>query len=207
MLTAGEMLRDRRLEQKLTFVNIGEMTKIPTENLRLLEKSQFDQLPEYTFLKGIVQNYAKILGLDPVKILAIFRRDYDRREKKTAAFKQSLDIKPWEKLLEKPSALFVVGLGLFLVIVFVSLWRVYQPPQLTVISPKDGQTAISPVVVEAKTDRDASLKVNGQVVNLTAEGNYLGEFTAKSGDYELIFEANSRRHKTSRKVVKVKIID
>ena len=82
MLSAGEMLFDRRLELKLTFTQASELTKIPVTSLKALEKNQFGGLPAYPFLKGMVRNYAQALEMDPVKVVAVFKRDYDRRQKK-----------------------------------------------------------------------------------------------------------------------------
>jgi len=208
MLTAGEMLFDRRLEEKLTFTQVSELTKIPLTSLKALEKNQFDELPAYPFLKGMVQNYAKALNLDPVKVVAAFKRDFDRRQKKInpVILNKSLGPTPLTRWLEKPQTLFLAGIILLAGLVGWSLWRVYQPPRLTVEAPVDGQTAISPVEVKGKTDRDASLSLNGITTNLESDGSFTTQFSAEPGTVELTLRSVSRRQKTSEVKITVTII-
>lgn len=208
MLSAGEMLFRRRLEAKLTFTQVSELTKIPLTSLKALEKNQFDDLPTYPFLKGMVQNYAKALNLDPVKVVAAFKRDYDRRQKKIVpvALSQSVGPSSLARWLEKPQTLFLAGIILLVSLVGWSLWRVYQPPRLVIETPVDGQTAISPVEVKGKTDRDATLTLNGKTINLEPDGSFAAEFSTEPGAIELTLRASSRRQKTSEKKITVIII-
>ncbi len=208
MLSAGEMLFGRRLELKLTFTSLSQITKIPLTSLKALEKSQFDDLPAYPFLKGMVRNYAQVLNLDPVKVVAVFKRDYDRRQKKSTplVLTKSLGPTPLIRFLETPQILFLAGVALLAVVVSWSLWRVYQPPRLTVEMPVNGQTAISPVEIKGKTDRDASLSLNGKTLNLKPDGSFETTFAAEPGTAELTFRAVSRRQKASEAKITVIII-
>lgn len=206
MLTVGEILRERRLELKLTFTNLSELTKIPQDTLKALEKNQFDELPEFPFLKGMVQNYAKALNVDPAPVVAVFKRDYDRKQTKVAprVLTKSLGLTSLSRFLEKPQTLFLAGIIFLIGLVGWSLWRVYQPPRLVIDSPIDGQTAISPVTVTGKTDRDASLSLNGKTLNLNPDGSFATTFADDPGTYELVFQSTSRRQRTtevSRKVI------
>src|SRR3989344_2232144 len=125
MLTVGEILRERRLELKLTFTNLSELTKIPLNSLKALEKNQFDDLPEFPFLKGMVQNYAKALNLDPAPVVAVFKRDYDQRQNQPAPINlnKSLGSEPLVEWLQRPVALFLGGLILLAGLVAWALWR------------------------------------------------------------------------------------
>lgn len=207
MLTAGESLKQRRLELKLTFTQVSATTKIPVETLKALEKNQFALLPDYTFLKGIVRNYALSLELDPVKIVAAFKRDYDRTQSVPAAPLKPLGSTPLRSWLEKPATLFLAGVILFIGLVVWSLWRVYQPPRLIINTPVAGQSAVSPVAIAGRNDRDATLTINGKTVNLEPDGSFTLEYPAEPGQLELKFTATSRRKKTSEKTVTVIIIE
>ncbi|OGD57995.1 hypothetical protein A3I57_00520 [Candidatus Beckwithbacteria bacterium RIFCSPLOWO2_02_FULL_47_23] len=208
MLTVGEILRERRLELKLTFTNLSELTKIPLNSLKALEKNQFDDLPEFPFLKGMVQNYAKALNLDPAPVVAVFKRDYDQRQNQPAPINlnKSLGSEPLVEWLQRPLTLFLGGLILLAGLVAWSLWRVYQPPRLVIESPIDGQTAISPVAVAGKTDRDASLSLNDKTINLEPDGSFETTFADGPGSYELVFKSTSRRQKTNETKITVIII-
>ena len=209
MLTAGEVLRQKRLDLKLTFTQVSEVTKIPLKLLKALEKSQFDDLPAYPFLKGVVQNYAKELNLDPAKIVAVFKRDYDRQRQKVmpVVLAQSLGQAPLTSWLAKPLTLFLGGVILLVALVGWSLLRVYQPPRLVVDSPQNDQTAISPVAIIGKTDRDAGLSLNGKIINLNTDGSFETTFAADPGTYELVFQSTSRRQRTTELTRKIIIID
>jgi cytoskeletal protein RodZ len=206
MLTAGEQLRQRRLELKLTFTQLGMMTKIPVDLLRALEKNRFEVLPDLPFLKGMVRNYALSLNLDPVKIGAALRRDYRQAKTRPLAVPQPLDRKPLSRWLEQPITLYLAGILLFVGLVGWFLWRAYQPPRLVIERPKDGQTAVSPVAIKGKTDREAAISVNGKVINLNPDGSFETNWTAAEGEQRLVFRAVSRRQKLNEKTITVIII-
>lgn len=209
MQSAGEMLAKRRLELKLTYTQVSQMTKIPAEVLKNLEKSRFGVLPGQAFLKGMVGSYAKALGVDPVTTVAVFKRDYDQKQKKIPPLvaRRSLEPGNLSRFMDQPQALFLAGLILAAGLIFWSLWRVYQPPRLVINAPVDGQTAISPVAVAGHTNRDASVSLNGTTLNLDPDGSFATSFTAEPGSYELVFKATSRREKTSQETIRIVIID
>lgn len=208
MLTAGERLKQKRLESSLTFTQVSQLTRIPAGTLRALEKNRFHGLPGYPFLKGMIQNYAKVLGLDPVKIVAAFKRDYDQaRPDPAAAPPRPIGPGRLESWSETPWLPGLAGAVLFAVLVGWSLWRVYQPPRLAVESPRDGQTAVSPVTVTGLTDRDASLTLNGETVNLEPDGRFRLEYPADPGKLQLVFRAASRRQKVNEQTINLTVID
>lgn len=200
-------MRNRRLERKLTFTQAAAATKIPPATLKWLEKNQFNRLPAFPYLQGMVQNYAKYLKLDPVRAAAVLRRDYDQVRKQTGpVLGRSLEPPRLVAWLEKPQALYLGGLLLAVILVGWSLWRVYQPPLLVVDSPVAGQTALNPLAVSGRTDRDAGLSLNGKTLNLRPDGSFATEFIAAPGGQELVFRAVSRRQKVSEKKITVIII-
>lgn len=208
MLTAGEMLNQQRVRLKLTFTQLSESTKIPQVTLKALEKNNFSFLPGFTFLQGMVQNYAKALSLDPAPIIAALRRDYDRSQKKsTPALAKPVDRSPLLLWLEKPAVLFLAGLILLTGIVGWSLWRIYQPPRLIIDSPQSGQTVISPIQISGRADRDASLTLNDGRVNLEPDGNFRLEYPSQPGELRLIFKARSRRQKENTITLVVNVLD
>ena len=79
MVTVGEILKEKRLEQKLTLKEIEEQTKIKKEYLSALEKSHYQNLPPVAYIQGFIKNYSQILGVRPEPLLAIFRRDYKEK--------------------------------------------------------------------------------------------------------------------------------
>src|SRR5258708_11561806 len=77
MRTVGKILQERRQEKLITLEEVEKHIKIRKELLQALEADDFDKLPPATFVQGFIKNYAKFLGLDANKLLALFRRDYE----------------------------------------------------------------------------------------------------------------------------------
>ena len=64
MFAIGSSLREARLRQGLSFLEIEQATKIRAKHLKALEEEQFELLPAQTYVKGFLRTYAEYLGLD-----------------------------------------------------------------------------------------------------------------------------------------------
>lgn len=62
--TIGELLIDARNKRDVSLEEIANRTKININILRSLENNELDKLPNKTYVKGFVQNYAREVGLD-----------------------------------------------------------------------------------------------------------------------------------------------
>jgi len=80
MKSVGQILKKERQKQGKTLNQINRETKIPEKNLIALETDDYASLPPATFIKGFIQIYAKSLDLDEKKLIAIFRRDWQKKE-------------------------------------------------------------------------------------------------------------------------------
>ncbi|MFP3895344.1 MAG: RodZ domain-containing protein [Anaerolineales bacterium] len=69
----GDRLREAREEKGLSYKDVEERTRIQDVVIRSLEEERFDDLPEGTYTKGLLRNYATFLGLDAEKTLAAYR--------------------------------------------------------------------------------------------------------------------------------------
>lgn len=63
-LTIGEHLKSARESKGLRLEDIAQKTKININILRSLESNSFEKLPNRTYVRGFVQNYAKTLGIE-----------------------------------------------------------------------------------------------------------------------------------------------
>lgn len=64
LLHIGETLKKKRLSQKLSLKYVAEKTKISSSHLEAIEKGQVERFPVYTFLRGFILSYAKVLKID-----------------------------------------------------------------------------------------------------------------------------------------------
>lgn len=199
MLTAGETLLQARLRSKLTFTQITKLTHIPVNTLKALEKNQYSKLPGPTYIKGFIQNYAQVLGLEAQSLLAMFRRDYDKHTTKKILpeglvnpLNQSLPISS----KRKPLLTFIAGGLILLAYLGLVFFKLNQPPSLNLTQPKTGDTLQNPVLIKGKTSRDAALTLNGKIVNLEPDGSFTTVFNGLPGAHELKLIATSRRQKS-----------
>lgn len=81
MSTVAEQLRVAREAKQLTIEQVAELTKIRTDRVRALEAGQFDAFSATIYIRGSVKNYAKLLKLDEVKLLAALDAELKATEK------------------------------------------------------------------------------------------------------------------------------
>jgi cytoskeleton protein RodZ len=60
----GNSLKEARLRQGRTFVDLAQATKIRSRYLRALEEEQFALIPAPTYVRGFLRTYAEELGLE-----------------------------------------------------------------------------------------------------------------------------------------------
>jgi len=71
--TIGEILKQTRLDRKLTVKSVSEATAIRAKFLDALEADDFDSLPSPVQARGFLRIYAEFLGLDAEPLLADLR--------------------------------------------------------------------------------------------------------------------------------------
>lgn len=78
--TIGQFLRKGREKKKISIEDVAKKTKININILKALEESDLENLPNKTYVKGFVQNYAKTVGLDEKKASVILTSTYQSLE-------------------------------------------------------------------------------------------------------------------------------
>jgi cytoskeletal protein RodZ len=207
MKSVGEILREERLKQNQSVEEIHRATKIPLATIEKIEKDLFNELPATAFSRGFVRNYAQSLGLDKEKTLAIYRRDWEKKGQKTPLFfKKDQGL---EKTIWNPKTLgFIVGGLLILVLagyLGFQLKNYFSPPKLVVEQPMDGEKiGDDQVEVKGKTDKEASLYINEQLIDIDEQGNFLYSLDLYPGENKIEIKAVDRRERETvveRKVV------
>lgn len=74
--TIGTLLRKSRESKKLTIKEVSTKTKINLNILRQLEADDLDNLPNKTYVKGFVKNYAKIVGITQDEAISTLEHTY-----------------------------------------------------------------------------------------------------------------------------------
>lgn len=78
--TIGELLRETREASGLTLKQIATKTKINLSVLKSLENEDIQKLPNVTYVKGFVKNYAKAINLDPDLAIKTLNKLYEVKE-------------------------------------------------------------------------------------------------------------------------------
>lgn len=71
--TAGELLKQGRLRQRLTLVECGKRTHIAPRYLEALEDNRWDDLPSESHRLGFLRSYARFLGVSSEEVIALYR--------------------------------------------------------------------------------------------------------------------------------------
>ncbi len=69
----GEQLKAARIAQNRELAEIAATLCLDSTTLDALESDNEKQLPEPIFVQGYIQNYARLLGLDPQPLLALYK--------------------------------------------------------------------------------------------------------------------------------------
>jgi cytoskeletal protein RodZ len=73
MKSIGEHLKTAREEKGFSFDQVVHDTNISREYIHALESDSFDLFPAEAYLIGFLRNYSEYLGLDPVKMVEIYK--------------------------------------------------------------------------------------------------------------------------------------
>ena len=73
MISIGEHLRTAREEKGFSFDQVVHDTNISREYIHALEEDNFDFFPAEAYLIGFLRNYSEYLGLDPSKMVGIYK--------------------------------------------------------------------------------------------------------------------------------------
>ena len=78
--TIGKLLKETRTKNNIPLEDVANKTKININILRALEKENIETLPNKTYVKGFVKNYAKTIGLDSDEAIKAFELLYKENE-------------------------------------------------------------------------------------------------------------------------------
>src|SRR5450830_1105793 len=80
MLSVGTILKKEREKKGLLLIDIEKQIKVREKYLKAVEEENWSYFSSKIYITGILKNYSRVLNLDHKKILAFFRRDYERKE-------------------------------------------------------------------------------------------------------------------------------
>lgn len=171
MKQVGEILREERVRKHLSTGRVAKNLLLKVDVITAIEEEDWAKLPEPAYIQGHIKNYAKLLGLDSTRLLALFRGQYDARKfAKTIAPRR-------RRLMFTPNL--IVPLTLALVVAIFTLYLLFQStaiarsPKLEVATPQDDITTTAAIIeISGQTEKDATVSIDGQLISVDESGNF-----------------------------------
>jgi transcriptional regulator with XRE-family HTH domain len=206
MRKIGLFLKEERTKKKLSLSQMERDTKIKKKFIDMIEKGEWNHLPEYSVTSGFIRTIAKKLNISEENAMAVLRRDYPSDVKELP-----INPKPDLKLRTTISPKFIMILlsvlaGLLFLGYLVYQYIIYiSPPKLLVSKPIEGQEVlVGDIPVSGKTDSDVTLTVNNQKVLVSKTGDFNDKINVAESTKEIVFMAKSRYGKETiiiRKII------
>lgn len=202
MKTVGSTLKEARVSKGLTLTQVEHATKIREKFLDAIEADAFNKLPSPAYAKGFVRNYAAFLGLSTDQVMAFFRRQTAESPKASLLPKGVSDPLNAPLVTLTPGRFIGILVGLLLLVFFIYLGGQYHrlslPPSLHLDSPQDQAVVVEKrVVVEGKTDSDATVMINGVSAIVRDDGRFYDQVPLELGVNKITIVVTSKFGKTT----------
>lgn len=214
MITAGEVLKNKRENLGRSLDTASLETKIQKRFLQYIENDEFFHFDSEVFLTGFIKIYAQYLDLDTKKILALYRRSQPsglENQKKDRKKVEKNKIK--EKKLKDsitPKTITTVGIALFLVVIFayvgIQIYKFQSPPKIEILEPTNETTvATEEITLKGETEIGSTVEINDKLVDIDENGFFEKEIILKEGINIVTIKAKKNRNNTLESVETVKI--
>lgn len=200
MKTAGEILKEKRLEKNLSLSDIEKATRIREKFLKAIEEDNFSLVPGFTYLYGFVGTVAQYLGLPKERVLAVLRRQYE--EKKIPVLPKGIE-KPLlpNAFLTKVSIPITFIFALIILFVFVYFqYKIFNSSPKLVIDYPDKEITVKTddITVKGSTNKDSRIFINGQEISVNENGSFSANIKISQGSNKLIIVAVSKKGKETK---------
>ena len=116
-ISFGHYLKVCRLDKEYSVDYISKKTKISLANILSIENEDHDSLPESIYVRGFLQSYGRVLGIDIVNLT----KDYNSHLDNYLATQKSSDVNLFKSNITLIMNLFLIVFS-FSCIIFISLY-------------------------------------------------------------------------------------
>lgn len=198
MKSVGHILKSARKKQKKTILQVHQLTRIPEKHLRALEADDFSSLPAPAFARGFLRTYAKNLGLDEEKCVAIFRRSWQDKKKTPLTPEEWVGAKAGSLSFWTPKTAGLLtaaaALTIFVLYIIVQFRTYFATPQLTIEKPATS-VAVNEEEIEIKgrISKEASVYINEELIEIDNKGDFSYKLRLFPGENQIEIKAVNRR--------------
>jgi cytoskeleton protein RodZ len=161
--TPGQILAAARNERGMSISEVAQRLKFSLRHIEALEADRYDALPSGPFVRGMIRTYAKLLGVDPARLL----EDVPQPEAAGEPAMQPRDMsvpfpqetRPGSRIYLLLSMLIIVAVVVVLAEWFIRSQRngsedaALSPPTNEAVSKADSPTSVPLSVETAPTDQ------------------------------------------------------
>lgn len=216
MITAGDVLKNKRETLGKTLEQVSLDTKIQKRFLSYIEENKFSYFDSEVFLTGFIKIYAKYLGLDTNKILALYRRsnpshkEIQTKKRENLKEKKSIGKKKIKLGFLNPKTLTTIILSLFLLTIFgyigFQIYKFQTPPNIEISQPlDDSEVTTEEIVVKGSVENDSVVEINDKPVDVEDDGSFEKEITLKQGSNIITVRARKNRNNTLETVKTLRV--
>lgn len=201
MLTVGKILKTQREKKNLKIEDIEKDMRVRAKFLNALENDDWTLFSSKIYIGGLIKNYSKYLNLDPNKILAFFRRQYEKKEE--ISFKKNLSAKYLTPQTKKILYFFTfIVIFLFAYYFGYQVYRFISPPKVEILSPDASVFKNQDRVrIVGQTEKEAVVKIFGERIYQNDKGIFNYDLPLKVGKNNLTIEvvgANGKKTNISK---------
>jgi cytoskeletal protein RodZ len=192
MLTAGTLLQNERKKQGLGVDEVSAATKINRSYIEALEENSFDKFPSSVYAKGFLQSYAKFLGLNVDRVLALYRRSIgEAAPQPVEGPKKSIS---QSKFILTPGVVIISVIAIIVLTTFAYLvyqfYNFQKPPPLTIESPGiNTRVEDTEVTIEGSTEPGMFVTINDEPVKVSTNGMFETTVSLSRGTNSIIVKA------------------
>ncbi|MFZ2881526.1 MAG: helix-turn-helix domain-containing protein, partial [Candidatus Moraniibacteriota bacterium] len=190
-LTLGERLKKLRSDKRISLNEVSRVTKIKLEYLECLEDGRYQDLPVDVYVRGFLKSYGDFLLVDEGFLIRLYEKEKGIKlnlEKGKNISKSDSKI----KTINISTFIFTpkkIALSLFPILILLIILYFYREvgsltdvPRLIIFSPiNNSETIEREVVLEGKTDKDARVVVNDQIILVDDEGRFHEKLSVQQG--------------------------
>jgi len=184
-------------------------TRVAQKYLLALERGDYSHMPAEAYNIGYIRCYAEFLGLDPERIVQLYRLE---RSSHNLTPSHASQLRPkragdWNFLIT-PKLLGVVGvIAVFGAVSGYILFQVKKfadPPMLELTNvPTEFTSDKDTVVLEGHTAQGATVSMNSEPIFVSNDGSFSQDVQLSPGLNQILVQSKSRADKESRLIVKV----
>jgi cytoskeletal protein RodZ len=204
MLTPGQILQNRRKELKKTLFVVSQETRIQERFLKYIEADDYSKFDSGVFVNGFIKIYADYLGLDVERMLALYRRASNQALKKVTSRKKGRKLDLRKLVTPINTAIVLVAAAVIAGAFYLNMQfgKFQRAPELEIASPNTEETVeTDSVSVLGVADTNSEVFLNGEQIDINADGSFEHEVALKEGVNTISIEAvnpNNSDQKTTR---------